>query len=249
MAWGNFLTLPCPYKRWDSKLKNLMLAFLPSVGAVAGGLWALIAFGLAKYEAPVYLSALVMSFFIFAVCGFMHLDGFMDCNDAILSRRPLEDRQRILKDSTVGAFAVVTAIFLILAWFAATATLFDGAVYDEVIGGIFLIPIVGRFGSATAVLNYEPLSVSQYAEDHKEKVPARYTVASIVELIVYFGIVTAILGFVSTRILITMGVGLVAYYFACLNGRKQLGGMNGDIAGYSLCISELCAMIALSLVA
>ena len=35
----------------------------------------------------------------------------MDCNDAIMSRRPLEERQRILKDSTVGAFAVVTVVF------------------------------------------------------------------------------------------------------------------------------------------
>mgnify|MGYP002446176900 CR=1 FL=1 len=36
----------------------------------------------------------------------------------ILSRRPLEDRQRILKDSHTGAFAVISIVFYILAYFA-----------------------------------------------------------------------------------------------------------------------------------
>ena len=39
MAWGNFITLPCPYKKWDGQLKNMMLSFLPSVGLVIGVLW------------------------------------------------------------------------------------------------------------------------------------------------------------------------------------------------------------------
>ena len=39
MAWGNFITLPCPSRKWDNKLKNLMLAMLPSVGVVVGVLF------------------------------------------------------------------------------------------------------------------------------------------------------------------------------------------------------------------
>ena len=39
MAWGNFITLPCPSRKWDGKLKNLMLAMLPSVGIVVGVLF------------------------------------------------------------------------------------------------------------------------------------------------------------------------------------------------------------------
>ena len=38
MAWGNFLTVPCPLKKWDNDLKNYMLGFLPSVGLIVGGL-------------------------------------------------------------------------------------------------------------------------------------------------------------------------------------------------------------------
>ena len=46
------------------------------------------------------------------------LDGFMDCTDSIMSRRDLEERQRIMKDPTVGSFAVVMVCFLLITWFA-----------------------------------------------------------------------------------------------------------------------------------
>ena len=110
MAWGNFITLPCPYKKWDSKLLNMMLMFLPAIGAVIGALWVIVIELMLWFGVPDQVTAFAAVFFLFAICGFMHLDGFMDCNDAILSRRPLEERQRILKDSNVGAFAVVSVV-------------------------------------------------------------------------------------------------------------------------------------------
>lgn len=112
MAWGNFLSLPCPYKKWDSNLKNMMLAFLPGVGMVVGLLGIALYWLLEYVNIQVSISGLIMMFYAYAICGFMHLDGFMDCNDAIMSRRPLEERQRILKDSHTGAFAVITLVFL-----------------------------------------------------------------------------------------------------------------------------------------
>ena len=132
MAWGNFITLPCPYKRWDNNLKNMMLAMLPGVGVVVGVLWMVLYAVLDWLALPPMITSLAMTLYIFLGCGFMHMDGFMDCNDAIMSRRPLEDRQRILKDSLVGAFAVVTAIFLILGWFAAMTTVITNNGLDTV---------------------------------------------------------------------------------------------------------------------
>ena len=52
MAWGNFITLPCPYKKWDGQLKNMMLAFLPSVGLVIGVLWMAIFWLLVYLQLP-----------------------------------------------------------------------------------------------------------------------------------------------------------------------------------------------------
>lgn len=42
MAWGNFLALPCPAKKWDGDMKNAMLGFLPAIGLIIGVLWAVL---------------------------------------------------------------------------------------------------------------------------------------------------------------------------------------------------------------
>ena len=68
----------------------------------------------------------------------------MDCCDAILSRRDLPTRQKILKDSHVGSFAVVCTIFLMLAAFAAFWD-FDA---KEGWQGLLLLPVFSRFASS-----------------------------------------------------------------------------------------------------
>ena len=71
MAWGNFLTLPCPYKRWDGKLKNLMMVFVPLVGVIIGVLWVMIIWTLRvldmKYGLPDSVAALICIFYIFII--------------------------------------------------------------------------------------------------------------------------------------------------------------------------------------
>ena len=68
----------------------------------------------------------------FFVSGFMHLDGYVDCCDAIFSRAPLEKKKQILKDSRVGAFAVIWVIVLFLMFFASVYSFIEaGASYME----------------------------------------------------------------------------------------------------------------------
>lgn len=243
MAWGNFITLPCPYKKWDGQLKNMMLAFLPSVGLVIGALWMAIFWLLVYLQLPPILISFTMLFYIFAVCGFMHMDGFMDCNDAILSRRPLEERQRILKDSTVGAFAVVTVAFLLLGWFASV----QEAIYHITYVDLLVLPVVSRGVAGMSVLTYKPIGHSQYVEDYKEPGRGKYRAAVAVQVLIVIGAVI-FLGRDAVKTLICSAVIAVAAFFACAYARKQLGGMSGDIAGYTICISELAGMIALAII-
>lgn len=243
MAWGNFITLPCPYKKWDGQLKNMMLAFLPSVGLVIGVLWMALFWLLVYLQLPPILISLAMMFYIFAVCGFMHMDGFMDCNDAILSRRPLEERQRILKDSTVGAFAVVTVAFLLLGWFAAMQEVIYHITYVD----LLILPVVSRGIGGMSVLTYKPIGHSQYAEDYKEPGRGRYRAAVAIQAAIVVGIVAFLSGGV-VKPLICSAVIAVTAFLACAYARKQLGGMSGDIAGYTICISELAGIIALAII-
>ena len=112
MAWGMFLAIPCPKKIWRESARRRMVACLPLVGLIAGLVWA----GCVWLSAflPLPLGALLCAAAPWLVTGFLHLDGFMDVCDAVLSRRDLETRQRILKDSHCGAFAVICLVLLFL---------------------------------------------------------------------------------------------------------------------------------------
>ena len=53
--------------------------------------------------------------------GGIHLDGFMDTKDALNSYGSREEKLRILKDSRVGAFAVIRLALYLLIFLAAAA--------------------------------------------------------------------------------------------------------------------------------
>ena len=160
MAWGNFFAIPCPLKRWDSKYTSLMLGFLPAIGWLIGLVWALLYYLLMRLGFSFFGGAFIVAFIPFALSGFMHMDGFMDVCDAILSRRSLEERQRILKDSTTGAFAVVCAILLILGYFCFLASALSSSVID--FANMILIVVLSRSVAGLMVLNCKPMKTSQY---------------------------------------------------------------------------------------
>ena len=257
MAWGNFITLPCPYKRWDNRLKNGMLMLLPSVGLVVGVLWMLLADVLSLLPIPSALIVIALIFYIFKISGYMHLDGFMDCCDAILSRRPLEERQRIMKDSTVGSFAVVSLGLLLLVWYGALSASADALKSPVFALALLYIPIVSRTVSGLCVLGYRPIGHSQYVESYKEKNRGKYRLGALIQVAVYLllGILVMIgpLGFgpapVLRAALIPAAVTAAAAYFACLYARHQLGGMSGDIAGYTISLSELAGALTMAVLA
>ena len=120
MAWGMFLALPCPLKIWNEKARSKMLCCLPFVGLAVGGVWVLAAY-LARFL-PATVGGLLLAAAPWLATGFLHLDGFMDVCDAVLSRRDLPERRRILKDSHCGAFAVIGMVLLACGqWSAAMA--------------------------------------------------------------------------------------------------------------------------------
>lgn len=244
MAWGNFLTVPCPCKKWDNDLKNYMLGFLPSVGLILGVLWAAITLALVYVGTPYLVLSFAVTFVLFALCGFMHLDGFMDCSDAIMSRKPMEIKQQILKDSHCGAFSVVSVVFMILAYYSCVSTAISFGI-DFV--DLCLIPVISRAVAGANVLLRKPIGHSQYAdgagaEDIKQKKKAVLLVLGQVILFSALGLLIAT-NIVPT--LVVMVATAVGTYLATVYGKRQLGGMSGDIAGFSIVWGELCGIFAM----
>ena len=270
MAWGNFCCLPRPVKKWDDSCKSLMLGFLPTIGLVIGLIWAALYVALVYLGFPFLVVSFILTLLPFALCGFMHMDGFMDCCDAIMSRRSLEERQRILKDTHTGAFAVISAIFMILGYFSFIST---GASMGMDFANLVIIAVLSRSVSGLEVLLSKPLVTSQYArmssvepemsaaetdeqetaesetaEPEEKKPAAPSKKQGIILLLIQLAIFTAA-GFIASSYYASTafvyGAVVLGTFLSITYAKKQLGGMSGDIAGYGIVWGELIGVLAL----
>ena len=239
MCQTMFCSIPIPLKKWDEEARSKMLLFLPLIGLEIGAIWIALVWMLSYLALPQLLTAAVLCMYPFFVTGFIHLDGFMDVIDAIRSWRDLERRREILKDSRVGAFAVIGCSALMIMQFAALASVeLEGMC--EVCFALMFIPVMSRCCSALAVTVLPSMNGSQY--EGQENATGAHTACYIV-----IAAVAAIAAFIVCGSYGFAVLGVPAGYgLALLRAYKSLQGMNGDISGYAITIGELCGVIVLS---
>jgi adenosylcobinamide-GDP ribazoletransferase len=122
-------------------------AWYPMVGLVMG----IILVGLDWVFRQLWSDGVVAALLVLAwvvLTGALHLDGFVDCCDALLVPASRERRLDILWDVHVGAFGVVGVLLLLLVKYAALAAL------PSVIrpSALLLMPTLGRWAMTGAVL-------------------------------------------------------------------------------------------------
>ena len=234
MCRSMFCALPCPRQIWDEDARPLLPLFLPAVGLEMGGLWALLALILRALSCPAAPRAILLAACPFLLTGFLHLDGFMDVADAIGSWRPPERRREILKDPHTGSVAVAGCVLVALGQFAALL----GA--DPSPWLLLLLPGVSRCCSALGVTLLPPMAGSQY-EAHPPARQTAFTAGAALAVLIAAGFLLC-----GARGLCLPAGALCAAL--CQRGCvRALGGMNGDIAGFSLTLGELCALLVLAL--
>jgi len=237
MCQSMFCAIPFPCHIWDEKARGKMLLFLPFVGLEIGILWVVLDWLCRWLALPQLVTGLIMCVWPMASAGYLHLDGFMDVTDAVKSCRNLERRREILKDSRVGAFAVIGVVLLVLAQFA----LFASAPAQADSRILIWIPGISRCCSALAVLGLKPMTTSQYAASR----PSRGHLMLLLALTVCFtGAGFLLCGKYGFALLGCMA----GYGLALRRAYRSLEGMNGDISGYCLTIGELCAVAVYALI-
>ena len=237
MCQSMFCAIPFPGNIWDEEARDKMLLFLPVVGLEIGAIWAGLAWLCDFLNLPVLVKGLILFAYPYLATGFIHLDGFMDVTDAVKSYRSLERRREILKDSHVGAFAVIGVILLLLAQFAFMASANENADFWI----LMFVPAVSRSCSALAVTALKPISTSQYADQKK---PGSHVAVLVVMTAIF---VAAGFLFCGRYGFVLLGC-LTGYGIALRKAYNSLEGMNGDISGYSLSIAELCAVALYALI-
>ena len=110
-----------------------------------------------------------------------------------------------------------------------------------------MIPVASRAVAGLNVLLRKPIGHSQYAQgkgssDDRQKKRAALAVAA--QLVVFCG---AGLFFANDLLpsAIVVGAVMAVTYVAAVYAKRQLGGMSGDIAGYSIVWGELAGIFAM----
>ena len=244
MAFGMFCAIPVPTAKWDDNCTKNILVFFPVVGLIIGCLWYGLFFLLGLFALPIILKAALIMLFPFIITGFLHLDGFMDTSDALLSRRPREEKLRILKDPHTGAFAVISLGVVFVLWFASIYSIMQNSNTSHIILLLVLIPILSRSISGLSLLTMKTLEQSSYATFFKKGTGIAQKIALVIISIFACAFMVY---FAGIRGLTVCCVMLFVLCISVFNAKHELGGISGDVAGYALIMAETAAVFTMAI--
>ncbi|MFF6774838.1 adenosylcobinamide-GDP ribazoletransferase [Streptomyces sp. NPDC012637] len=123
-AFGTLTVLPARITRWDRDAARAGMLCAPLAGlvvglfaAAVGGVFLLLGSG------PLLAAVLTVAVPALLTRG-LHLDGLADTADGLGSGKPAEDALRIMKQSDIGPFGVITLVLALLAQVAALYELY-----------------------------------------------------------------------------------------------------------------------------
>ncbi|MEU8468271.1 adenosylcobinamide-GDP ribazoletransferase [Streptomyces sp. NPDC029006] len=126
-AFGTLTVLPVRVRRWDREAARGGMLCAPVAGLVVGGCAAGLGLLLLLLGAGPLLAAVASVAVPAALTRGLHLDGLADTADGLGSGRSAEDALRIMKQSDIGPFGVLTLVLVLLAQVAALAQLYGGS--------------------------------------------------------------------------------------------------------------------------
>ncbi len=222
------------------------LPWFPLIGALLGlalvGLdWAL------SFIFPLGIRAVALLALDALATGMLHLDGFVDCCDALFGVRTVERRLEILRDSRVGAYGAIGGALLLIAKFAALTALVSGPVR---LLALLAAPILGRWGMVYAVTRYPYARAAGVGAPFRSRSGAHLILATIVMLVLLVACALIIGGqtLTITATLVLTGLLLVAALLVLLGwlawaSRRLGGGLTGDTYGAACVLVELAVLV------
>jgi adenosylcobinamide-GDP ribazoletransferase len=229
-----------PAIRWERESMEYTFACLPLVGVVLGAslwLWLRLCllFGigaLLRGAGAVALSA--------ALTGGIHLDGLCDTCDALGSHQSRERRLEILKDPHIGAFGVLGCVLFLLGQFAGWAEI---PLTGHAMLLAALIPVTSRSWVALGALTRPNARGSGLLATFQHSSSLGVNRAAAVLWTVANSAALVLLGGAGPWMALSA---LLCYGYTLWRTEKDFGGLTGDLAGWTLCLLELCQVITLA---
>ena len=235
IAFSIYSKIPVPQFPWKEKDMRYSLIFFPWVGAVIGALlygWMVLCI---HFSVNVLCSILIGAAIPLIISGGFHVDGYMDTMDALHSYGDREKKLAILKDSHVGAFAVIMLVLYYMIYIGAFAQIGTMKAYTVFCMGFFLSRTLSGIGVVSFSSAKKEGLLYEFASTAHEKI---VKVVLLLQLFLCCGFMAWVSVKVAALVIVSALLCLIYYYVKC---KKEFGGITGDTAGYFVTICE-CAM-------
>jgi adenosylcobinamide-GDP ribazoletransferase len=236
IAAFQFLTrIPIPVQvAFEPRVLTRSVIYFPLAGALIGWCTACSGWLLSLFLPPLPAAVLALVIWI-ALSGALHLDGWMDTADGVLSHRPRERMLEIMKDSRVGAMGVIAAVLLLLLKASLLAELLLSGPAPAELALLAIIPVWSRTWMSAAIAGWrgarqgEGIGALFAGVTWKQAAAALLLccVCSVLALIAGGWPAGAVLLFIIAAMLLTVVCGSVLAIW--LN--RKLGGLTGDTYG------------------
>ncbi|MEV8305909.1 adenosylcobinamide-GDP ribazoletransferase [Streptomyces flavidovirens] len=123
-AFGTLTMFPVRVTRWDREAARAGMLCAPLAGLVVGLCAATAGGVLLLLGSGPLLAAVASAAVPAALTRGLHLDGLADTADGLGSGKPADEALRIMKQSDIGPFGVITLLFVLLAQVAALRELY-----------------------------------------------------------------------------------------------------------------------------
>lgn len=242
IACSMYSKIPMPRIQWTKERMKYVMCFFPIVGVVMGILLCVLGriAGLLGIQEGSLVFAALGTVFPVLVTGGIHMDGYLDVTDARASYGEKEKKLEILKDSHVGAFAVIGfGVYLLLYLAVFSSVPADGF---PLVGAVYVLT---RAMSGLAVVAFPKAKKSGLAASfsdgaHKKAVKAWMAVyiAACLGFLFWYG------GMIIGNCCCLASICVFWYYRRM--AVKEFGGITGDLAGYFLQVAELVLLAVLA---
>lgn len=230
-----------PRVEWNEENMRYAVCFFPLIGLVSGGLCWLWFFLALRLSLGILLRTAGLVLIPLLVTGGIHVDGLLDTADAVSSYRSREERLSILKDSHVGAFAVIWGIAYFIAAFGVLSET-DLSMMPR----LMLIFACARAMSGYALVRFEKAKRSGLLYLFSDAAASDAAAAVMILVTAACGVLLIVLRPASGAAV--LAAGLLCLFLYRRKSMKLFGGITGDLAGCFLCCAELfmtlCMVIA-----
>ena len=238
IAFSMYSKIPVPQFQWKDVDMKYIFCFFPWVGALIGGciyFWN----ELCDYcHIGILCRTAVDAVIPLFLTGGIHVDGFMDTMDAIHSYSPKERKLEILKDSHIGAFAVIMLAVYGLVYLGAFSEVESSVMLKIVCSCFFLSRCLCGISAVSFPLAKKDGTLYLFADSSQKRIVKG-------SLYLQSAVCIGFMLFWSTSAgLVVAAAAILALIYYFYRSKKEFGGITGDTAGYFVLICEVCMIVA-----